>query len=97
MTYQPAMQQRPAEQSAPEVFDVRVIEMKSSVTARIDYVRPSVAINVQVTDINMSFGSMVVFMVKWALAAVPALIILIILGIVSFSFIVAVLAQLARR
>ena len=29
-----------------------------------------------VTDIQMSFGSMVVFMVKWALAAIPAFIIL---------------------
>lgn len=39
---------------------------------------------VVVTDINMTFGSMVVFMIKWALAAIPAIIILsLILGIVS--------------
>lgn len=31
---------------------------------------------VVVTDVNMTFQSMVVFMVKWAIAAVPALIIL---------------------
>lgn len=31
---------------------------------------------VVVTDVNMSFSSMVVFMVKWAIASVPALIIL---------------------
>jgi len=31
---------------------------------------------VVVTDINMSFGSMVEFMVKWAIASIPALIIL---------------------
>lgn len=31
---------------------------------------------VVVLDVNMSFGSMVVFMIKWALAAIPALIIL---------------------
>jgi hypothetical protein len=31
---------------------------------------------VVVTDINMTFSSMVVFMVKWAIAALPALIIL---------------------
>ena len=32
--------------------------------------------NVVVTDIRMPFGSMVVFMVKWASAAIPALVIL---------------------
>lgn len=31
---------------------------------------------VSVVDINMPFGSMVVFMVKWAIAAIPALLIL---------------------
>jgi hypothetical protein len=39
---------------------------------------------VVVTDVNMTFQSMVVFMVKWAIAAVPALIILaLILAVVS--------------
>jgi hypothetical protein len=33
---------------------------------------------VVVTDIRMPFWSMVVFMVKWAIAAIPAMIILII-------------------
>jgi hypothetical protein len=32
---------------------------------------------VVISDINMRFGSMVVFMVKWAFAAIPALIIII--------------------
>jgi len=31
---------------------------------------------VVVTDIKMPFGSMVTFMVKWAIAAIPAMIIL---------------------
>ncbi len=31
---------------------------------------------VTVTDINMPFWSMVVFMVKWAVAAIPAMLIL---------------------
>lgn len=40
-----------------------------------------------VTDIKMPFLSMVVFMVKWALAAIPALIILfVIFGILSGIF-----------
>lgn len=34
---------------------------------------------VVVTDIRMSFWSMVVFMVKWALASIPALFILVLI------------------
>ncbi len=37
---------------------------------------------VVITDIKMPFWSMVVFMVKWAIAAIPAFIILAILGVV---------------
>jgi hypothetical protein len=35
---------------------------------------------VVVTDVHMPFWSMVVFMVKWAFAAIPALIILMVIG-----------------
>ncbi len=35
---------------------------------------------VVVTDINMSFKSMVVFMVKWVVASIPALILLALAG-----------------
>lgn len=35
---------------------------------------------VVVKDINMSFGSMVVFMIKWSIAAIPAMIILGMIG-----------------
>lgn len=43
---------------------------------------------VVVKDIEMSFGSMVIFMVKWTLASIPALIILVILG----AFVAGILA-----
>jgi hypothetical protein len=36
--------------------------------------------HVVVTDIRMPFWSMVVFMIKWAIAAIPALIILAVPG-----------------
>lgn len=36
--------------------------------------------SVIISDVNMTFGSMVVFMIKWAIAAIPAAIILFILG-----------------
>jgi hypothetical protein len=38
-----------------------------------------------VTDIKMPFSSMVVFMVKWAIATIPALIILAVVGSIVFS------------
>ena len=37
-------------------------------------------VNVVVTDIQMPFMSMVTFMVKWVIAAIPAMIILTMLG-----------------
>jgi hypothetical protein len=43
-----------------------------------------------VVDIEMPFGSMVTFMVKWALAAIPAFLILGVLG----ALLIAVLAAL---
>lgn len=41
---------------------------------------PNYSNEVVVTDIRMSFISMVIFMVKWAIAAIPAIIILALLG-----------------
>jgi len=38
--------------------------------------------HVIVTDIHMQFGSMVFFMVKWAIASIPAMIILFFAGVV---------------
>ena len=43
--------------------------------------------NVTVTDIKMPFRSMVEFMVKWAIASIPAFIILFILVLALASFI----------
>ncbi len=46
---------------------------------------------VVVVDISMSFWSMVFFMVKWAIAAIPAIIILLIIFSVAVGFISAFL------
>jgi hypothetical protein len=46
---------------------------------------------VVVTDIRMPFVSMVVFMVKWALAAIPALAILFIFGALFWSLVIGTL------
>ena len=42
--------------------------------------------SVRIIDIKMPFGSMVMFMVKWAIAAIPALIILALLGAFVAAF-----------
>lgn len=36
--------------------------------------------NVRIVDIHMPFWSMIVFMIKWAIAALPALLILLFFG-----------------
>ena len=40
---------------------------------------------VTVTDIHMPFWSMVVFMVKWSIAAIPAVIILFFLTLIAYA------------
>lgn len=52
---------------------------------------------VVVVDVQMPFGSMVSFMVKWTLASIPAFIILAILGGVIFGVIGGLVAGLVRR
>jgi hypothetical protein len=42
---------------------------------------------VVVTDIKIPFRSMVVLMVKWAVATIPALIIFILIGSITFGII----------
>jgi len=48
---------------------------------------------VVVTDIHMPFRSMVTFMVKWAVASIPAMIILIVLGAFFWAFALAVFSS----
>ncbi len=57
-------------------------------------------LSVRVTDIRMPFFSMVVFMVKWAVASVPALLMLIVLAVLFWMGTVALfgyLGSLPRR
>jgi hypothetical protein len=51
---------------------------------------------VRVTDIRMPFGSMVVFMVKWAVASIPAFIILVVLGALLWGGLVGFFASRTR-
>ena len=49
---------------------------------------------VEVSDIDMPFGSMVVFMVKWAIASIPAILILMVLFAIFGGFFLGILAIL---
>lgn len=52
--------------------------------------------NVVVTDVKMGFGSMVIFMIKWVLAAIPAMIILSGIGMVLGALTGGLFAGLLR-
>jgi hypothetical protein len=41
---------------------------------------PRIAPGVVIIDVQMRFGSMILFMVKWAIASIPALLILLVGG-----------------
>jgi hypothetical protein len=48
---------------------------------------------VVVTDIRMPFGSMLMFMVKWAIASIPAMVILVVLGAFLWAVTLAVFSS----
>ena len=47
---------------------------------------------VKISDIKMPFGSMVVFMVKWAIASIPAILILMVLFAIFGGFFLGIFA-----
>ena len=49
---------------------------------------------VVVTDVDMPFGSMVRFMVKWSIAAIPALLILLVIGSVLWGILLGMFSAL---
>jgi hypothetical protein len=52
---------------------------------------------VVVTDIKMSFPSMVVFMVKWEIATIPAIIILTAVGSITLGILRALFGSFHHR
>lgn len=55
---------------------------------------PQTGHRVVVTDFDMGFGSMIVFMIKWAIASIPAAIILFVLGAILTAIFSGALAGL---
>jgi len=45
---------------------------------------------VVVTDVQMPFGSMVIFMIKWAIATIPAAIILFVIGAILMGILAGI-------
>src|SRR6185369_12419205 len=54
------------------------------------------ASKVVVTDIHMPFWSMVIFMVKWAIAAIPAIVLLVVVGYGSVAVLASMGAAIAN-
>jgi len=54
--------------------DIQAVKIQNTPTVKIQGIQ-----EVHVSDIDMAFGSMVVFMIKWAIASIPAFLILAIL------------------
>ena len=52
---------------------------------------------VVVTDVRMSFSSMVFFMVKWAIATIPAIIILTVVGSITLGLLRALFGGFHQR
>ena len=50
--------------------------------------------SVKIQDIDMPFGSMVSFMIKWALASIPAIMILSIIGILISIIIISIFGSI---
>jgi predicted RNA-binding Zn-ribbon protein involved in translation (DUF1610 family) len=50
---------------------------------------------VTVTDVQMRFWSMVVFMVKWAIASIPAAVLLIFIGVATFGLLSGIFTGLS--
>jgi uncharacterized membrane protein YvbJ len=60
----------------------------------LERVATSLTNKVTVVDIKMPFWSMVVFMIKWAIAAIPAILILVVLGTILGTMLVGFLGGL---
>lgn len=49
-------------------------------------IQPNIPAQCRIIDIQMPFFSMVTFMVKWAVASIPAILILLFLGLATSAF-----------
>ena len=64
----------------------------STIPPPVPYSYAPVRQTVVVTDVDMTIGAMCRFMVKWAIASIPAVIILWIIMLIAFKFVLALFA-----
>jgi len=83
--------------SATREFARRSAARDSARTGRPQSADDDKPVKVVISDFDMPFGSMVVFIVKWTLASIPALIILFIVGVVLAAVFGGVVAGLTHR
>ena len=69
----------------PDAKETSTVEIEGTPNVRIIGTQA-----VKVSDIDMPFGSMIVFMVKWAIAAIPAILILMVLFFIFGGFLAAI-------
>ena len=71
-----------SEHTISDAFDDGSNKQSNSKTIEVSATQSHNANEVIITDVKMKFGSMVRFMVMWALASIPAFIILFIIGFI---------------
>ena len=69
-----------SEHTISDAFDDGTNQQNNSKTIEVSATQSHNTNKVIITDIKMPFGSMVEFMVKWAIASIPAIIILFVIG-----------------
>lgn len=79
--YHPAcVPQRPVAEEAPTPLEeTRTLPRPAAYAA---------TVNARIVDFDMPFGSMILFMVKWALASIPAILLLAAIGVFVSQLIV---------
>jgi hypothetical protein len=70
---------------------------ETNAVATYDQTKPSAPIRVHIIDIDMPFGSMVTFILKWTIASIPALLILMVLGFMISAMFAGLFAGLIGR
>ena len=79
-----------------EQFKLNIVEGFNTVSKK-ENVSANKTPEVSLVDIKMPFSSMVIFMVKWAIASIPAIIILLLIGALVSTYATAILGLLINK
>lgn len=79
-----------------EQFKLNIVEGFNAVSQK-ENASTNKTPEVSLVDIKMPFSSMVIFMVKWAIASIPAIIILLLIGALVSTYATVILGLLINR